>query len=209
MFPEKKEATYEDLYNIPENMTGEIIDGELFVSPRPSRRHTLTATALSGEITPAYYFGRGGPGGWIILVEPEIQLGKHTLVPDLAGWKKERFLWEEEQNPISVVPDWVCEILSPVTFRLDRVKKMSLYAEFRIGHLWMIDPEETTLEIYRLETDKWLWLGTYDGAQSSRGTVSGNRNRSRRLVAGVFLCTIWRTDGQNKRATALDPRSFA
>ncbi len=84
--PPKRKATYEDLSNIPENMTGEIINGELIVTPRPSRKHTYASSALDKKIGPPYQFGEGGgPGGWIIIVEPEIGLGEHILVPDLAG----------------------------------------------------------------------------------------------------------------------------
>ena len=84
----RKKATYEDLYNIPENMTGEIIDGELIVTPSPSRKHTLCCLRVGRRNHPPLQFGQGGgPGGWIIIIEPEIGLGEHTLVPDLAGWK--------------------------------------------------------------------------------------------------------------------------
>ncbi len=159
--PAKKKATYEDLYSIPENMTGEIIDGELFVQPRPSRKHIHAASALDKRIGTPYQFGEGGPGGWIILVEPEIQLGDHTLVPDLAGWKRERFVWEENQNPISVTPDWICEILSPSTYQLDRMKKMVIYAEHGVGHFWLLDPIGKILDTYRLESNEWLALARY------------------------------------------------
>ncbi len=127
--PAGKRAVYEDLFGIPENMTGEIIDGELIVTPRPSRKHVYAASSLGNLVGPPYHFGRGGgPGGWIILDEPEIELGENILVPDLAGWRRERFPLSEETNWISVVPDWVCEILSPSTIRVDKVKKMGLYA---------------------------------------------------------------------------------
>lgn len=159
--PAKKRATYEDLYGIPENMTGEIIGGELHVSPRPSRRHTNAASTLGGELIPAFRFGRGGPGGWIIIIEPEIGLGEDILVPDLAGWKRERFPVEEPHNWISTVPDWVCEVLSPGTVGKDKIKKMPVYAQHGIPHCWLIDPIEKTLEIYRLQTGKWLILGMY------------------------------------------------
>ena len=105
--PVKKRASYEDLYSIPENMTGEIIDGELLVTPRPSRNHAYAASALGSEVGPPYQFGRNGPGGWVILDEPEIRLGQDILVPDLAGWKRERFPVAEDHNWISATPDWV------------------------------------------------------------------------------------------------------
>lgn len=129
--PAKNKATYEDLFSIPENMTGEIINGQLIATPRPSRHHTLVASRLGSKLISFYDFGRGGsPDGWIIIVEPEIQLGEHTLVPDLAGWKVERFPVKEDQNWISVSPDWICEILSPRTASLDKAEKMPIYAQY-------------------------------------------------------------------------------
>jgi Uma2 family endonuclease len=160
--PAPGKATYEDLFNIPENMTGEIIDGELHVTPRPSRDHVHSATSLGGEIVPLYQFGRGGPGGWIILVEPEIMFGDDLLVPDLAGWKRERFPVEEPHNWISVSPDWVCELLSPGTMRKDRVHKMRIYALRGVPHLWLIDPTAKSLEVFQLDdSGRWIVLGVY------------------------------------------------
>jgi Uma2 family endonuclease len=159
--PARKKASYEDLYAIPENMTGEIVDGGLIVTPRPSKKHVYTASRLDKEIGPPYELGRNGPGGWIILVEPEIKLDENTVVPDLAGWKKERFPATEETNWISVAPDWVCEILSPSTFRTDKVKKMPLYARYGVGHIWLIDPVAMTLDVFKLEANRWFLLGSY------------------------------------------------
>lgn len=160
--PAPRKATYEDLYSIPENMTGEIIDGELHVTPRPSRSHAHSATSLGGELVPLYQFGRGGPGGWIILVEPEIMFGDDLLVPDLAGWKRERFPVEEPHNWISVSPDWVCELLSPGTMRKDRVHKMRIYARHRVPHLWLVDPTAKSLEVFQLDdSGRWIVLGVY------------------------------------------------
>lgn len=157
----RKRATYVDLYSIPENMVGEIIDGELIVSPRPSVRHSHAASSLGGEIVPPYKFGRGGPGGWIILDEPEISLGENIIVPDLAGWKRERFPIEEDHNWISVCPDWVCEVVSPGSVRIDRVKKMGIYAQHRVPYFWIIDPANNTLEVLKNEAGQWLIIGTY------------------------------------------------
>ncbi len=157
----RKHAVYEDLYNVPENMTGEIINGELFVTPRPSRRHTETASSILIEIGPPYRYGRGGPGGWIILVEPEIGLAENILVPDLAGWQRDRYPGEEPHNWISVPPDWVCEILSPSTARLDKVKKMPVYAQHGVPHLWLVDPLAKTLDVFELQNGRWVLLGSY------------------------------------------------
>jgi len=167
--PAKKKATYDDICGAPENMVAEIVAGELILTPRPARKHGYTSTTLVEEIGPPYHRGRGGPGGWIFIVEPEIMLGEDIFVPDIAGWKAERFIREEEQNPVSVAPDWVCEVLSRSTFRLDRVRKMPKYAAYGVGYLWFIDPEHKTLEIYRLESSRWFMLGAFDGAEKVRG----------------------------------------
>lgn len=166
--PAKKEATYDDLYSISDNMTGEIIDGELIVTPRPSRKHIYTASALEVKIGAPYQFGEGGPGGWIILVEPEIRFSTNFLVPDLSGWKRERFPVEEETNWISVAPDWVCEVLSPGTAREDRVKKMSIYASHFVPYYWLIDPSEKILETLKLEEGKWIITGVFCEGESVR-----------------------------------------
>ena len=153
----KRDATYEDLHGLPEGAVGEIINGELIVSPRPSRRHGFSAYALGGELLPPYQFGRGGgPGGWVIIGEPEVKLGENYLVPDIAGWRRERFPESEETNWISVSPDWITEILSPSTVRVDRIKKMTIYAEHDVPHLWLIDPAAKTLEVFKLEAAGWL-----------------------------------------------------
>ena len=158
----KRKATYEDLYNIPENMTGEIIAGELIVTPRPSRKHGFCVTALGTAVTGQYQFGQGGgPGGWVIIIEPELGLGENIVVPDLAGWKRERFPFQEESNWISVVPNWICEILSPSTLRNDKVKKMPLYAQYGVEHIWLVDPSAMTLDAFRLESGRWLLLGSF------------------------------------------------
>ena len=128
--PAGRRAVYEDLYAIPESAIGEIIDGELVVTPRPSPEHTHASSVLGLEIGPGYALGRGGgPGGWIILDEPEIMFAGRgePLVPDLAGWKKERFRRSGEHNWIGVIPGWICEVLSPGTAKKDRFTKMAIY----------------------------------------------------------------------------------
>lgn len=157
----RKRSTYEDLHGIPENMTGEIIDGELIVTPRPSGEHSNAAFALSAEIGPPYRFGRGGPGGWIILYEPEVKFEEDILVPDLAGWRKERFPGWPQNNWFSVVPDWICEIVSPGTARNDRIKKMRIYARHQVQYFWLIDPRDRTLEVFRLKFEEWVKLAGF------------------------------------------------
>jgi Uma2 family endonuclease len=160
--PARREATYEDLYGLPENVTGEIISGELIVTPRPSRKHVYAASFLGGQLVPPYGSGRGGgPGGWVILIEPEIRLGDHILVPDLGGWRRDRFPTSEETNWISVAPDWVCEVLSPATIRVDKIKKMPIYAQYGVRYCWLIDPLAKILDAFRVESGRWALLGSY------------------------------------------------
>jgi Uma2 family endonuclease len=160
--PAKKKAVYEDLYGIPEHLIGEIIDGELVVTPRPSRRHAHAASTLGGEILPPYQLGRsGGPGGWIIYDEPELHLGSNVLVPDLAGWRRERLSTSPEEHRFTIVPDWICEILSPCTARNDRMKKMRIYLQHEVGYAWLIDPVLKMLEVFRFESGRWVVLGVY------------------------------------------------
>lgn len=142
-------------------MTGEIIDGELIVTPRPSGEHSNAAFALSAQIGPPYRFGRGGPGGWIILYEPEVKFEEDILVPDLAGWRKERFPGWPQHNWFSVVPDWICEIVSPGTARNDRIKKMRIYARHQVQYFWLIDPRDRTLEVFRLKFEEWVRLAGF------------------------------------------------
>ncbi|MCU1349607.1 MAG: uncharacterized protein JWO56_2637, partial [Acidobacteria bacterium] len=137
-------ATYDDLLKVPDNMVAELIDGELYVSPRPRAVHGHAAAVLGAGLMPPFHFGRGGPGGWWILDEPEIHFGpridKQVTVPDLAGWRRERMPELPDDHRFRVVPDWVCEIASPSTGRLDRVVKMPLYAKHGVAHAWIIDP---------------------------------------------------------------------
>jgi Uma2 family endonuclease len=157
----KEKATYDDLYEVPDELVAEIADGELFTSPRPSPRHARVSSSLGGELHRPYDRGRGGPGGWIILDEPELHLDENVLVPDLAGWRRERMPTLPETAWIEVAPDWVCEVISASTARLDRVHKLPLYAKFRVGHLWLIDPSPRTLEVYELDQGGWRLLSSH------------------------------------------------
>jgi Uma2 family endonuclease len=107
---------------------------------------------LGGELIPPYRFSKGGPGGWTILVEPEIAFGDNIIVPDLAGWKIERFPAVEDHNWISVAPDWVCEIIAPSTVSIDRIRKMGIYAMHKVPYYWIIDPVSKTLRFLRTKT---------------------------------------------------------
>jgi len=161
--PEPLPPSYEDVLALPDHLTGQVIDGELFATPRPAFDHQLSATILGGELTAPFNIGRGGPGGWWILMEPELHLGVQIAVPDIAGWRRER-LPELPRAPfLTLAPDWVCEILSPSTARLDRIKKLRMYAREGVGHAWLVDPVLETLEVYRRQDEAWLLVLTAGG----------------------------------------------
>lgn len=161
-------ATYADLLKLPDTVVGEIIEGELFVSPRPSLPHGIAELGLGAELHRPFQSGKGGPGGWWILPEPELHLKADILVPDLAGWKKERMPEKPKTAHSEIVPDWVCEVLSPSNLRLDRVKKVPKYAEHGVKHLWLLDPEQKTLEVMRLQGGYWLLVKVFEGGEKVR-----------------------------------------
>lgn len=152
----------------PPEMVAEILDGELFTFPRPARPHTRSASRLTMKLGSAFDLGDGGPGGWVILDEPELHLGRRPdkLAPDLAGWKRERMpdALGDEETPAhyDVAPDWVCEVISPRTERVDRGKKMRIYRREGVGHVWLLSPLLRTLEVYRLERGLWVLLDTHE-----------------------------------------------
>jgi Uma2 family endonuclease len=160
----RRRATYEDVIAAPPNMVAEVIDGELHLQPRPAKPHAAAATTLGEELGPPFKRGRGGPGGWILLDEPELHLGQDILVPDLAGWRRERMPALVDDVPyFTLAPDWVCEVLSPRTARIDRVRKIPIYAREGVTHAWLLDPREHTLEVLRREGPRWLIADTYGG----------------------------------------------
>ena len=143
-------SLYEQLMALPEHVTGEILNGELYAMPRPAGRHGLAERGLSGNLINPFDFGRGGPGGWWIIQEPEVHFIRdvEVAVPDLAGWRRERMPSVPEDHRFEVVPDWVCEILSPSTAKKDRVVKLPLYARYGVAHVWIVDPAAQTLEAF-------------------------------------------------------------
>lgn len=163
-----RRATYADLAALPENVIGEIVDGELIASPRPALRHARASSRLGGVLGPPFDVGDGGPGGWIILDEPELHLSGDALVPDLAGWRRERVPEMPDVDAFTLAPDWVCEVLSPSTGVLDRARKLPIYARERVGHVWLVDPRLQTLEVFRREGSDWLLLGTFAGERRVR-----------------------------------------
>lgn len=146
---------------LPDHVVGEIIGGVVHTSPRSASPHAAAASALGEELGPPFKRGRGGPGGWILLDEPELHLGADVLVPDLAGWRRERMPEMPHVAAFELAPDWVCEVLSPATQRVDRGEKLPIYARERVGHVWLVDPLEQYLEVLRLDGDTYRIIHTF------------------------------------------------
>ncbi len=156
----ERRATYDDLLAVPEHLVAELVDGELYTWPRPRLRHAKVAGEVFSVIKSA--FGSGsGPGGWLIVFEPELRLGEDALVPDIAGWRMERAPQDPDASRIEIPPDWICEVLSPSTRRFDRARKMVLYAKYGIEYAWLVDPIDRTLEVKRLHSNQWMEMGVY------------------------------------------------
>jgi len=167
----KRNATYDDLCALPDHMVAEIIDGDLFASPRPASPHALASSMLGAVLIAGFGGEPGGagvPGGWWILDEPELHFGQNVLVPDLAGWRRERMPTVPDVAGFELAPDWVCEVISPSTGEIDRGRKMRVYARERVGHLWIVDPILRTLEVYRLEDGRWVVACTHAGTEQIR-----------------------------------------
>jgi Uma2 family endonuclease len=156
-----RSATYDDLLALPDNLLGQIVDGDLIASPRPVLAHARVASVLGMDLGTPFERGRGGPGGWWIVHEPELHLRSDILVPDLAGWRCERQPTPPDGAFATLAPDWVCEVLSPSTAGLDRIRKMPIYAREGVQHVWLVDPDVRSLEVYRREGSAWLRVNAF------------------------------------------------
>lgn len=167
----RRKATYQDVLDAPEHVTAEIIDGELYTSPRPAPPHALASSAIASVLFTT--FGRRvgepqAPGGWWILFEPELHLSGEILVPDVAGWRRERMPSLPGDRFFGLAPDWVCEVLSPSSVRVDRVDKKRVYARERVAFLWLVDPLAQTLEVLRLGGDLWQEVSSHADGERVR-----------------------------------------
>ena len=158
---ETKLATASDLESLPAHIVGEIVAGVLYATPRPALPHAAAASAIGEELGPPFKRGKGGPGGWMILYEPELHLGADVLVPDLAGWRRERMPELPQAAFATLAPDWICEVLSPSTHKLDRGEKVRVYTRERVAHVWLVDPIEQYLEVLRLDGESYRIVATF------------------------------------------------
>ncbi|WP_233261430.1 Uma2 family endonuclease [Vitiosangium sp. GDMCC 1.1324] len=166
--PPHREATYEELVALPPHLVGEILGGKLFASPWPASPHSAASLALAAELGGPFQRGRGGPGGWWFFTEPELHFGRDVLVPDLAGWRRSRMPVRSDVPHFTLAPDWVCEVLSPSTARIDRTLKKQIYAREGLEFLWLVDPALRLLEVLRLHGGQWLERGSWSGGSHVR-----------------------------------------
>ena len=161
-----RRATYQEVLDAPPHKVAEIIDGTFYIQPRPAMPHAWASSGLGGIVGPPFNYGRSGPGGWWIVDEPELHLGGDILVPDLAGWWRERMPEYPDTAYCEIPTDWVCEVLSPSTSSLDKGKKRAVYAREGVRHLWFVDPDARTLEAFELSGNRWILLDTLTGDAS-------------------------------------------
>ncbi len=162
----KRKATYDDVLAAPEHKVVEILDGELFLSPRPASRHALASSVLGARLIGSFHGPPGDPerpGGWWIVFEPELHLGDDVLVHDIAGWRRERMPRFPDAPWFDLAPDWLCKTLSPATARIDRSRKLRIYARAGVPHLWLLDPLAHTLEVLALEGGRWVVADVHAG----------------------------------------------
>jgi len=168
VLPTGRRATYADIETLPPHVTGQIIDGDLFTHARPSLEHSATASVLAMDLGGPFDRGRGGPGGWWIRHEPELHFGDNVLVPDLAGWRRDRHATPPSGRFATTAPDWLAEVLSPSTAGVDRVRKLPVYLREGVDHVWLLDPIARTLEVLRRTDAAWTIAGTYGDIQVVR-----------------------------------------
>lgn len=160
--PVKSRATFQDVLEAPEGMVAELLDGALYLQPRPAMRHAHAGSVLGALLLPPFALGRGGPGGWWIVDEPELHISDDVLVPDLAGWRKDVLPeFDLSVAHVAQAPQWVCEVLSPSTAAKDRIRKLPKYGRLGVGHVWLIDPGARSLEVYRWDDHRWSLIGTH------------------------------------------------
>lgn len=151
-------ATYQDVLDAPPHLVAEIVDGRLYTHSRPAAPHAIAGSGLGMLIGTPFHFGNGGPGGWWILDEPELHFGDDVVVPDIAGWRRERMPEMPKEAYFTLAPDWVCEVLSPSTRKLDLGGKWVVYARAGVDYHWFVDPDARSLEAYRLSGTEWVLI---------------------------------------------------
>lgn len=156
-------ATYDDVVAAPDDVIAELVSGSLWTSPRPRPRHIHVTSVLGGLLSDPFHRGVRGPGGWWILIEPEVHLWENVFVPDIAGWRRDRLAGLPDAPGITVIPDWICEVLSPSTEEFDRRTKMPLYGYAGVGHMWLVDPNARRLDAFEFQEGSWTRIESHGG----------------------------------------------
>ena len=153
-------VTYQDVLDAPEHKVAELIHGKLYLMSRPAGPHIYAVSRLSGLLVSSFMPDIDGPDSWQIYHEPELHLIKDikVMVPDLAGWKLETMAKPPQDHKFTVMPDWICEVLSPSTRKKDLDLKAPEYAEVGVEHLWMVDPAAQTLQAFELQAGEWAQI---------------------------------------------------
>ena len=155
-----RKATYQDVLDAPPHMVAEVLAGILHAQPRPASPHGFASSGIGAKISPPFGYGDGGPGGWWIIFEPELHLCDDIVVPNVAGWRRGNMPEFPRAPFFTVPPDWVCEVLSPSTRRIDQKEKRTIYAREGVCHLWFVDPDAKMLEVFELGGGLWTLLAT-------------------------------------------------
>jgi Uma2 family endonuclease len=166
--PARKLATYEDVLRSPSHVVAQVVQGVFYQHPRPATSHAAAASVVGEELGPPFKRGKGGPGGWIILYEPEIHLGEDIVVPDVGGWRRSTLPVLPHEAYLVVRPDWVCEVASPSTRALDRGPKLEVYQRERVPHVWMIEPLDRFLEVLELDGETYRIIQRASGDTPAR-----------------------------------------
>ena len=166
--PNDRPATLADLDAVPSHLVAELVFGALVTHPRPAPPHSVASNALAHEVTGPFQKGRGGPGGWIFMTEPGLHLGPHVIVPDLAGWRRERMPALPPTSRVELAPDWICEVISKSTEAHDKGPKRRICATYGVRHLWHLNPTTRLLEVFELRDGQWLLLEAYSGDDAVR-----------------------------------------
>ena len=150
-------ATAADLAALPDDVRAEVVAGIIVEKASPSYEHGEAQSSLAELLKPPFQRGRGGPGGWWIATEVEIELSAHEIYrPDVAGWRRDRVGERPHGRPIRARPDWIAEVLSITNAEHDLGTKLFAYQRAGVPHYWIIDPEHRTLTVYRLGAEGYV-----------------------------------------------------
>ena len=160
----KRPATYEDLLDVPDSLVAEIVDGgarDQFPARHSTRGCVSRFRARCIQCSMPRW---RNPGGWVILFEPELHIVGRDPRPRHRRLASGTHAHPPRCGVHRDFADWVCEVLSPATAALDRTRKMRHYARAGVSHLWLLDPQPETLEVFRLDGDSWRLVTSVAGA---------------------------------------------